>query len=103
MEKNALHLHFTMEDNPSLAPEIRERYERMYSGVFYNRYILGQWVVSEGVIYDMFSEDRNVYSEAPPGALHVSERMIAVDYGTANPCVFLDIYDDGERVRVDRE
>ena len=40
-EHNALHLHFTMDDNPSLTDEIRERYKSMYSGVFYERFILG--------------------------------------------------------------
>ena len=30
-------------------------------------------------------------------------RTIACDYGTTNPCVFLDIYDDGDMIRVDRE
>lgn len=40
-EKDGLYVHFTMKDNLSLSPEIIERYERMYSGVFYNRYIEG--------------------------------------------------------------
>lgn len=75
----------------------------MYSGVFYQRYILGQWVMSEGLIYDMFDLTENVYKQAPPGALYRSTRYIACDYGTTNPCVFLDIYDDGETVRVNRE
>lgn len=102
-EHNALHLHFLMDDNPGLDDATRQRYRNMYSGVFYQRYILGQWVMSEGLIYDMFDLTENVYKQAPPGALYRSTRYIACDYGTANPCVFLDIYDDGEMVRVDRE
>lgn len=102
-ERNALHLHFLMDDNPGLDDATRQRYRSMYSGVFYQRYILGQWVMSEGLIYDMFDLTENVYKQAPPGALYRSTRYIACDYGTANPCVFLDIYDDGETVRVDRE
>ncbi len=50
-EKNALHLHFTMEDNPSLSEQVRERYRRQYSGSFYDRYILGLWTGAEGLIY----------------------------------------------------
>lgn len=50
-EKNALHLHFTMEDNPSLSEEVRERYRRQYAGSFYDRYILGLWTGAEGLIY----------------------------------------------------
>lgn len=102
-EKNALHLHFLMDDNPSLSEATREKYRRTYSGVFYQRYILGLWVMAEGLIYDMFSQSENVYKTAPDGALYASTRTIAVDYGTTNPTVFLDIYDDGEKIRIERE
>lgn len=79
-EMNALHVHFTMSDNLSLAPKIRERYERMYTGVFYQRYILGLWVLAEGLVYE-FGE-ANITDECPEGA----EYYISVDYGTRNPC-----------------
>ena len=102
-EKNALHLHFLMDDNPGLDEDTRKRYRNMYSGVFYQRYILGQWVMSEGLIYDMFDPTENGYRKAPASMQHVSQRFIACDYGTTNPCVFLDIYDDGETIRVERE
>lgn len=102
---NALHLHFMMTDNPSLSEETRQRYERTYSGVFYQRYVLGKWVAAEGVIYSMFSETENTYrpDQRPKAMAWLSSRTIAVDYGTTNPTRFLDIYDDGETVRVDRE
>lgn len=102
-ERNALHLHFTMDDNPSLDDATRERYRTMYSGVFYQRYVRGLWVMAEGIVYDMFDHTRNVYSEPPIDMADRSTRYIACDYGTTNPCVFLDIYDDGEVIRVDRE
>lgn len=102
---NALHLHFTMDDNPSLTEEIRERYKSMYSGVFYERFVLGRWVMSEGLIYDMFDTDANTYAdESAPASLHFSGvRTIACDYGTTNPTVFLDVYDHDGTVYVDRE
>ena len=102
---NALHLHFLMDDNPSLTEATRKRYENTYSGVFYKRYVLGQWVAADGVVYSMFSEAENVYrrDQRPPGMAWTSARTIAVDYGTANPTRFLDIYDDEEIIRVDRE
>lgn len=78
-EMNALHIHFTMEDNISLAEEIRLRYERMYEGVFYKRYILGLWVLAEGLVY-AFTEDY-ITEKQPKGA----EYYISVDYGTLNP------------------
>lgn len=100
---NALHLHFLMDDNPSLDEATKARYRSMYSGLFYERYILGRWVMSEGLIYDMFDQTENVYRDKPVGMYDSSMRYIACDYGTTNPTVFLDIYDDGEKIRVDRE
>ena len=85
--KNALHIHFTMNDNPSLSDQVRARYERMHSGVFYQRYILGLWVLSEGVIYDNF--DRQTMSEDIPDDMHFSKYYVSCDYGTLNPTVFL--------------
>lgn len=56
-EKNALRLHFTMDDNLALDASIKARYESMYSGVFYQRYIKGLWVLAEGVIYQAFTTE----------------------------------------------
>lgn len=78
-ERNALHLHFQLEDNPALDAAVVQRYKKLYTGVFYQRYILGQWVVAEGLVYD-FSES-NITDDQPPGA----EYYISVDYGTLNP------------------
>lgn len=80
-EKHILHLHFTMEDNPSLAPEIRKRYENMYSGVFYDRFIRGLWCVAEGLVYPNFTKTKCVVSDAPD----YGDYYISVDYGTLNP------------------
>ena len=102
-EKKAMYLHFLMDDNPALDGETKERYRTMYSGVFYQRYILGEWVMSDGLIYDMFDQTENLYQTPPVDMIARSTRMIACDYGTTNPCVFLDIYDDGEAVRIERE
>lgn len=80
-ERNCLHLHFTMEDNPSLSPQIRSRYQRMYSGVFYRRFVLGQWAQAEGRVYDFFESD--MVRPAPEGA--AEKWYISCDYGTVNP------------------
>lgn len=79
-KKKALHLHFTMEDNPGLDPGIRRRYEQMYSGVFYRRYVLGQWCLAEGLIYD-FDPGRHIAKKMPQAGRY----YISVDYGTRNP------------------
>lgn len=81
---NALRLHFTMDDNPSLTPAVRKRYETMYSGVFYDRYIRGLWVAAEGLIYDMFTEGHVVDDIETEGHYFVS-----ADYGIQNATVFL--------------
>lgn len=84
-EKRMVHLHFTMDDNLSLSERVKERYKRMYSGIFYKRYVLGLWVLAEGVIYDMFNHDDNVVdTEDRP----YTEYYVAIDYGTQNPTVF---------------
>lgn len=59
--RNALYLHFRMEDNPSLSEETLERYRNMYRGVFHKRYILGLWCAAEGLIYQQFAEDEQRY------------------------------------------
>lgn len=60
-EKNLIRIHFTMKDNPSLAARIIERYERMYKGVFYDRFIKGLWVLASGIIFRYFAEDDSAY------------------------------------------
>ncbi|MEG0778978.1 MAG: PBSX family phage terminase large subunit [Oscillospiraceae bacterium] len=83
--RNALYLHFTMEDNPSLTPRIRARYRNSYSGTFFRRFILGEWTAAEGLVYDFF--DRKSFCGAVP--VGVLERYcISVDYGTTNPTSF---------------
>lgn len=84
-EKNILYLHFTMEDNLSLSEAIKARYRKMYSGVFYKRYILGLWVMAEGIIYDMFSEDIH---KVPTVDRPYTEYYVSCDYGTQNPTTF---------------
>ncbi len=79
-EKKLLRLHFTMADNPGLDPVIRQRYEAMYSGVFYRRYILGQWCMAEGLVYE-FVPEKHITNDLPQSGRY----YISVDYGTRNP------------------
>lgn len=89
-EKHLLYLHFTMDDNLSLAEEIKARYRSMYTGVFFKRYILGLWAVAEGIIYDMFDEEKHVkdISEITP-LLIKGCSYVSCDYGTQNATAFL--------------
>ena len=82
-QKKALHLHFTMQDNPILSPEQIADAERLYTGVFYNRYIKGLWCVAEGLIYPMF--DKAVHVTHHPKLQPGGDYYISCDYGTLNP------------------
>ena len=89
-EKHLLYLHFTMDDNLSLSEKVKARYRSMYTGVFYRRYILGLWAMAEGIIYDMFSEERHVVDpETISDLLLDGNRYVSCDYGTQNATVFL--------------
>ena len=80
-EKRALRLQFAMTDNPGLSTEVRERYRTMFEGTFYRRFVLGEWVAAEGVIYDFF--DESYVSPVPEGEME--QWYISCDYGTVNP------------------
>ena len=84
-EKNAYYLHFTMNDNPSLSKKIRERYKTLYSGSFYDRFVLGKWVATEGLVYPFMSDDK-MLCDVPEGDF--SEFAVSCDYGTVNPASF---------------
>lgn len=80
-EKNTLYLHFTMEDNPSLSQRVKRRYKNLYSGKFFERFVLGKWVANEGVIYTMFDEKKHIVEKIP-----ICEKFyLSCDYGTKNP------------------
>ena len=80
-KRNCLRLHFAMEDNPSLTPAIRQRYERLYSGVFYRRFVRGEWAQAEGRVYDFFEPE--MVKAVPEGDFE--KWYVSCDYGTVNP------------------
>lgn len=86
-QHRALHIHFTMDDNPSLTPETINRYERQYTGVFYQRFVQGLWVLADGVVYDNFNRESMVVD--PPNESDITEYIVSADYGAMNPTAFL--------------
>ncbi len=82
-QKNALYLHFTMSDNPALQPEIIARYEQLYSGAFYERFIQGRWVAAQGLVYPFLT--RAMLCDVPA---ELEEFRVSCDYGTVNPASF---------------
>lgn len=80
--KNCLYQHFTMQDNPSLSKNVIKRYESLYSGAFYERFVLGKWVAADGLVYPQAAQGS--YTKEPPET-QAGEYCISCDYGTVNP------------------
>lgn len=80
-ELNLRTWHSTLDDNPHLDPQYVADLKREYVGLWYRRFILGEWRLAEGAVFDMFDEDRHVVSELP-----AINRWLAlgIDYGTRN-------------------
>lgn len=98
-EKNALYLHFTMSDNPSLSEHMISRYKKLYSGAFYERFIEGKWVSAQGAVYP-FMSDEKAFCSVPN--CNFDEYIISCDYGTVNPASFgLWGLHDGTWYRID--
>jgi PBSX family phage terminase large subunit len=102
---------FTMDDNPNLDPEYVANQKKLFTGVFYDRMILGLWNMVGGAIYQgcwgewtKYDDDtvtRGLFSAG--GTQGYTDHFIGVDYGTTNPCVFLDAIDDGRTLWYDNE
>ena len=73
-----------MDDNLSLSEEVKERYKSLYTGVFYKRFILGLWVMADGVIYPMFDPDKHV-KEVRRNWTRI---FLAADFGIQNATTF---------------
>lgn len=81
-EKRLYVLHFSLDDNPSLSEQVKARYRRNFSGVFYDRFVLGLWVMAEGIIYSMFDPKKHLVNAEE---FRYSEYYVSIDYGTMNP------------------
>ena len=84
-EKNVLYIHFLMDDNPSLSADIRKRYEQMYSGSFYRRFVKGEWTAVSGAVYP-FMDKAEAFCDVPPYPFE--DYAVSCDYGTVNPASF---------------
>ena len=99
---------WTFADNPTLTPDYIDWLKRSYTGIWYRRFVLAEWCLTEGAVYrDVLTEDVFYVNKERPVGLrgrngHI-EHWISIDYGTTNPCVFLEIFDDGRVVWWDRE
>lgn len=83
-EHNAKHLHFLMEDNPSLTEKALEKARASFTGVFFDRYVRGLWVTADGAIYQVFANNREKYKIKPEDVKDLMEINIGVDFGGGN-------------------
>ena len=79
-ELDMLVMKFLIDDNPALDPEYVKQLKREYVGVFYRRFILGEWCQAEGLVYE-FDKDKHVTAAMPERGRY----FISCDYGTLNP------------------
>jgi PBSX family phage terminase large subunit len=80
--------HFTMLDNPALTQQEREYLERQHKGIFYRRFVLGEWCLAEGAVFDFFDETIHVIPRQPANAKYY---IVGVDIGFTNPTAFVMI------------
>jgi PBSX family phage terminase large subunit len=87
-QKKLLHLHFLMDDNLSLSQKTRDRYERRWAkgSIFYRRYILGEWCLAEGLVYNMFDISKHVIHDLPS---KWSNLVVGVDFGAASVTTYI--------------
>lgn len=76
---------FGLLDNPKLSAEERSFLERQHKGVFYRRFIAGEWCLAEGAVFDFFDEQIHTISRAPANAKFY---IVGVDVGFSNPTAF---------------
>ena len=85
---------FTLQDNPKLTQESKDYLSRQYKGIWYQRFILGNWVQASGAIFDFFDLDIHVIKKIPSPAVY---SILGIDYGTSNPTTFILIsYNPGK-------
>ncbi len=106
-DKNYYSLHFTLEDNPYVDEDYKNRLKYSTSGIFYKRNYLGLWCLAEGAIFDFFDQKIHVLSKPPACAEYW---IAAIDYGVSNAfaCLLIGVStgmhtQTGKRIWVEKE
>ncbi|XAO35437.1 terminase large subunit [Gordonia phage Morgana] len=78
--------HFALDDNPSLPESYKRSLRREYTGLWYRRFVLGEWVAADGAVFDMWNPDVHVmaWDRLPRMTELIS---VGIDYGINNPTV----------------
>lgn len=93
---------YTIDDNPTLPPEFVAQLKKEYTGtVYYNRFILGQWAMADGLVYPFFSAKPDAYLFQGDTSGIDGQFYVSIDYGTHNPCSMgLWVIHDGKALRI---
>ena len=84
--------HFTLDDNPTLDPEYVESLKREYTGLWYKRFIEGQWCIADGLVYAQFDSEKHLTDIKDR---QFKKYIVGCDYGVNNPSAFVMIgFDD---------
>lgn len=84
-ELNMLLMTFLIDDNTFLDTKYVEELKKEYVGVFYDRFIKGEWIVAEGLVYDFFQSKKDTIIKTID-MNDYNEFYVSIDYGTINPC-----------------
>lgn len=71
---------FCLDDNPSLDDAYKQQLKASYSGMWYKRYILGQWALAHGAVYDTYDHYNEFRGDLPAADYYIC----GIDYGTTN-------------------
>lgn len=99
---------FTFEDNPSLTQDYKDFLRRSYTGVWYERFVLGNWVQASGSVFMGLITEDILYDDAtrPIGLLHRGghvDKFLSIDMGTTNAFAVVELIDQGQTLYADRE
>jgi PBSX family phage terminase large subunit len=83
-ELNLRQWQFQLDDNPFLAEDYKNNLKAEYSGLFYRRFIAGDWCLAEGAIYDSWDPERHLVDDESIAPI-TRWLALGVDYGTVNP------------------
>ena len=95
---NKRRINFCLDDGKYFLPsEYIGNIKKEYTGVYYKRYVEGEWAIAEGAIYDMWDDEKNVISELD---IEADYYITSIDYATSSVCTFELFAVSGEQVRM---
>lgn len=89
----------TLYDNPGLDRDSIARFEALYTGTFYRRYILGEWCSSDALVFPMFNDSMITRNAGK----HTGRAYIGSDFGTTDPTTALKVVFTPDKIYIPSE